>query len=140
MTRLRDIGHMRDSAEVRLDKWLWAARLYKTRSLATIAISGGKVHVNGARVKPSRDVRIGDAISLTRAEGPMELTVRALSDKRGKAADAQALYAESLLSVEARAERAVLRKSRALKNPAPEKRPDKRSRRRIIRFTKRGDI
>ena len=125
---------------VRLDKWLWAARLYKTRSLATVAINRGKVHVNGARTKPSRDVRVGDAIALTRAEGPMELTVRMLSDKRGKAVDAQSLYEESLLSIEARAERAVLRKARALKNPAPEKRPDKKARRHIIRFTKRGDI
>jgi len=125
---------------VRLDKWLWAARLYKTRSLATAAIGGGKVHVNGARAKPSRDAHIGDVISLTRGEDPMELTVRTLSDKRGKAADAQAMYEETLLSVEARAERAVLRKMKALQNPAPEKRPDKRSRRNIIRFTKRGDI
>jgi len=125
--------------DVRLDKWLWAARLYKTRSLATVAINGGKVHVNGARSKPSRDVRVGDAISLTRGEGPMELTVRALSDKRGKAIEAQALYEETLLSREARAERAVLRKARALKNPAPEKRPDKRDRRHIIKFTRKGD-
>jgi ribosome-associated heat shock protein Hsp15 len=125
--------------DIRLDKWLWAARLYKTRSLATVAINGGKVHVNGARVKPSRDARIGDVISLTRGDDPMELTVRALSDKRGKAADAQALYEESLLSVEARAERAVLRKMKALKNPAPEKRPDKRDRRHIIKFTKKGE-
>jgi len=131
---------MSEKEDIRLDKWLWAARLYKTRSLATAAIDGGKVHVNGARVKPSRDARIGDVVSLTRGEDPMELTVRALSDKRGKAADAQKLYEETLLSVEARAERAVLRKLKALKNPAPEKRPDKRSRRNIIRFTKRGDI
>jgi ribosome-associated heat shock protein Hsp15 len=123
-----------------LDKWLWAARLYKTRSLATVAINGGKVHVHGARVKPSRDVRIGDAISLTRGEGPMELVVRALSEKRGKAADAQKLYEETLLSIEARVERAVLRKTKALKNPAPEKRPDKRARRRIIKFTRKGEL
>ena len=125
---------------VRLDKWLFAARLYKTRSLATVAINGGKVHVNGTRVKPSRDARIGDVISLTRGEDPMELTVRALSDRRGKAADAQALYAETPGSIQVRAERATMRKSKALANPAPEKRPDKRSRRNIIRFTKRGDI
>jgi ribosome-associated heat shock protein Hsp15 len=124
---------------VRLDKWLWAARLYKTRSLATVAVNGGKVHVNGARVKPSREARIGDVISLTRGEDPMELTVRRLSDKRGKASEAQGLYEESLLSVEARAERAVLRKMKALKNPAPEKRPDKRARRHIIKFTRKGD-
>lgn len=131
---------MSDKADIRLDKWLWAARLYKTRSLATVAINGGKVHVNGARVKPSRDARLGDLISLTRGDDPMELTVRALSDKRGKAADAQALYEETAGSATARATRAVLRKERALRNPAPEKRPDKRSRRNIIRFTKRGDV
>ncbi|HEY4126476.1 MAG TPA: S4 domain-containing protein [Gammaproteobacteria bacterium] len=125
--------------KVRLDKWLWSARLYKTRSLATVAINGGKVHVNGLRVKPSRDARQGDLISLTRGDDPMELTIRALSDKRGKAADAQALYEETAGSATARATRAVLRKERALRNPAPEKRPDKRSRRNIIRFTKRGD-
>jgi len=126
--------------EVRLDKWLWAARLYKTRSLATVAINGGRVHVNGARVKPSRDARIGDVVLLTRGEDPMELTVRALSDKRGKASDAQSLYEETPGSIEIRATRSALRKSKALINPAPEKRPDKRSRRNIIRFTKRGDI
>ena len=125
--------------DVRLDKWLFAARLYKTRSLATVAVNGGKVHVNGARVKPSRDVRIGDSIALTRGEDPMVLVVRGLSDKRGRAADAQALYEETPGSVETRAARSALRKSRTLANPAPEKRPDKRSRRNIIRFTKRGD-
>lgn len=128
---------MPDSRDVRLDKWLWAARLYKTRSLATVAINGGRVHVNGQRVKPSRDARIGDTISLTRGADPMELTVRALSDKRGKAADAQALYAETPSSVEMRATRSALRKSKALSNPAPEKRPDKRARRQIIRFTRK---
>ena len=131
---------MSANEDIRLDKWLFAARLYKTRSLATVAINGGKVHVNGARVKPSRDARIGDVISLTRGDDPMELTVRALSGKRGRAAEAQALYAETPGSIETRATRSALRKSRALANPAPEKRPDKRSRRNIIRFTKRGDI
>ena len=123
---------------VRLDKWLWAARLFKTRTLATTAVNGGKVHVNGSRVKPSRDMHVGDVISLTRGTDSMELTVRGLSDKRGKAAEAHALYEESAASIEARATRAVLRKSRALGNPAPEKRPDKRSRRQIIRFTRKG--
>jgi ribosome-associated heat shock protein Hsp15 len=126
--------------DIRLDKWLFAARLYKTRSLATVAINGGRVHVNGLRVKPSRDARLGDLISLTRGDDPMELTIRALSDKRGKAAEAQALYEETEGSATARATRAVLRKERALRNPAPEKRPDKRARRRIVRFTRKGDI
>lgn len=125
---------------VRLDKWLWAARFYKTRSLATAAVSGGKVHVNGERVKPSRDVRPGDTISLTRGHDSMEVTVRDLSDKRGRAVDAQALYEETAASLNERAARAVLRKSRALKNPAPEKRPDKRARRHIIKFTRKGEM
>lgn len=131
---------MSEKTDIRLDKWLWAARLYKTRSLATVAVNGGRVHVNGARVKPARDVRIGDLISLVRSQEPMELTVCGISDKRGKAADAQALYEETAGSATARATRAVLRKERALHNPAPEKRPDKRERRHIIRFTRKGDI
>jgi len=125
---------------IRLDKWLWAARLYKTRSLATVAINGGKVHVNGDRVKPARDVRLGDAISVTRGNESIDLKVKAISDKRGKASDAQTLYEESPESIADRATRAALRKGRALDNPAPEKRPDKKSRRQIIRFTKRTDI
>lgn len=131
---------MSSKADIRLDKWLWAARLYRTRSLATVAINGGKVHVNGARVKPSRDARLGDLISLVRGQEPMELTVCGLSDKRGKAAEAQALYEETAGSVTARATRAALRKERALINPAPEKRPDKRDRRHIIKFTRKGEI
>jgi len=129
---------MSDKADIRLDKWLWAARLYKTRSLATVAVNGGKVRVGGERVKPSRDARIGDVISLTRGNDPMELTVRGISGKRGKAVDAQSLYEETAASIETRAARAALRKSRALTSPAPEKRPDKRSRRQIIKFIRRG--
>ena len=123
---------------VRLDKWLWSARLYKTRSLATVAVNGGKVHVNGNRVKPSRDVRLGDVISLTRGTDSMELTVRGLSDKRGPAAEAQALYEETPESVVARQLQKESRRGRAVANPAPSKRPDKKSRRQIIRFTRRS--
>ena len=129
---------MADNEKVRLDKWLWSARLYKTRSLATAAVSGGKVRVGGERVKPSRDAHLGDVISLTRGNDPMELTVRGISGKRGKAADAQSLYEETAASLETRAARAALRKSRALESPAPAKRPDKRSRRQIIKFIRKG--
>ncbi len=122
---------------VRLDKWLWAARLFKTRSLATVAVNGGRVRVGGGRVKPSRDVRLGDVIGLTRGSDPMELTVRGVSDKRGPATEAQTLYEETAASIAARANSAALRKSRALESPAPAKRPDKRSRRQIIRFIRR---
>ena len=124
--------------KIRLDKWLWAARLYKTRSLATAAVNGGRVHIGGGRVKPSRDVRLGDLISLTRGNDPMELTVRGISNKRGKAEDAWSLYEETAASSATRAIRAALRKSKALDNPAPPKRPDKRARRQIIRFVRKG--
>lgn len=129
---------MSEKRGIRLDKWLWAARLYKTRSLATIAVNGGKVRAGGERVKPSREARIGDVVSLTRGSDPMELTVRGISDKRGKVEDAQALYEETAASVAIRAERAALRKSRALHNPAPPKRPDKKARRQIIQFVRKG--
>lgn len=128
------------AVKVRLDKWLWAARMFKTRSLATVAVNGGRVHVNGERVKPAREARVGDTVIVTRGQEQIEFTVRDLSDRRGTAQQAQALYLESPGSKAAREARAELRRARALENPAPEKRPDKRSRRQIIRFTKRGDI
>lgn len=125
--------------QVRLDKWLWCARLFKTRSLATTAVNGGKVHVRGSRVKPSRDVRLGDLISLTRGIDSMELTVRALAAKRGPAAEAQDLYEETPESMAARQLQKESRRGRAVANPAPSKRPDKKSRRQIIRFIRKGD-
>lgn len=127
--------HERD---VRLDKWLWAARIFKTRALATVAVNGGKVRVNGSRVKPARDVRLGDLIAVTREQASMEMVVRGLSAKRGPAREAQALYEETPSSRDMREARAALRRSRALENPAPEKRPDKKSRRQIIKFIRRS--
>jgi len=126
---------MHDPRDVRLDKWLWAARLFKTRALATVAVNGGKVHVNGARVKPAREVRLGDTIVLRRGEVAMEVVVRGLSGRRGPASVALGLYEETEESRRLRKERAELRRSAAFANPAPEKRPDKKSRRQIIRFT-----
>jgi ribosome-associated heat shock protein Hsp15 len=123
--------------ECRLDKWLWCARLFKTRSLATAAVNGGKVHVNGARAKPARDLKPGDRLSITRGPERLEILVRRLADRRGPATEAQALYEETHESRAAREVRTELRRSRALTNPAPAKRPDKKSRRQIIRFIRR---
>ena len=80
---------------VRLDKWLWAARFFKTRGLATEAVAGGRVHLNGVRVKPARDVRAGDTVELRLGDVKWTVVVAALSDKRGPATVAATLYAET---------------------------------------------
>ncbi|GAB2521047.1 RNA-binding S4 domain-containing protein [Lysobacter humi (ex Lee et al. 2017)] len=116
---------------VRLDQWLWAARFFRTRSLARQAIETGKVDVGGQRPKPSRSVRIGDVLDVVRGEERFEVAVLALSVERGPAPVAQALYAESEASKTrreaARAERQAMRDGFR----APEQRPDKRARRLI---------
>ncbi|MFD0727413.1 RNA-binding S4 domain-containing protein [Lysobacter brunescens] len=122
---------------VRLDLWLWAARFFRTRSLAKQAIDTGKVEVGGQRAKASRSVRIGDALRVARGDELFEIEVRGLSDQRGPASVAQALYAESEASKTRRAETlASLRAARAGYQP-PESKPDKRARR-LIRAL--GDI
>lgn len=121
----------------RLDIWLWAARLFKTRGLAKQAIELGKVEVGGQRAKPSRMLRVGDALKVMRGDETFEISVLGLSDKRGPASIARSLYAESDASQRAREEhRAKLAAERAGYRP-PESRPDKRARR-LIRAL--GDI
>lgn len=118
---------------VRIDRWLWAARFFKTRSAATEAVLGGRVHVNGARVKPSKDVRVGDTVAVRL--GPLQTTalVTGLSEKRGSAAAAATLYQETPESVEERLRRvAELRASRPL--AAGGGRPTKRDRRHLDAF------
>ena len=95
---------------VRIDKWLWAARFYKTRSAATDAVLGGRVHVNGTRVKPAKDLHPGDEIELTIGPNHRVVEVLALSDKRGPAAVAATLYRETPESVEARERAAAERR------------------------------
>lgn len=125
------------AAAVRLDLWLWAARFFKTRSLAKQAIETGKIEVGGQRAKPSRSVRIGDALRIVRGEEVFEIGVAGLSDTRGPAATARLLYTESDVSRQAREARlADLRAARA-GYQAPQQRPDKRARR-LIRLL--GDI
>lgn len=122
---------------VRIDLWLWAARFFRTRSLAKQAVDTGKVDVDGARPKPSRALRVGDALRIERAGETFEVTVLALSDVRGPASAARLLYAEP---DESKARRAELRAQRAAERngyQAPEGKPDKRARR-LIRAL--GDI
>jgi len=126
-----------DPVNVRLDLWLWAARFFRTRSLARHAIETGKVEVDGQRAKASRGVRAGDALRIVRGDEVFEIAVLALSDQRGPASIAQTLYAESDASKARRAETlATLRAARAGYQP-PEGKPDKRARR-LIRAL--GDI
>ncbi len=120
--------------KIRLDKWLWAARFFKTRTLAAAAVAGGKVYVNGQRAKPSHELRIGDRLEITRDAERYEIIVSGLSAKRGAARDAQILYEETAASRETRARHAELRRLAALASPASAKRPDKKSRRLIHRF------
>jgi len=129
-------GDQRD--RVRLDKWLWAARFFKTRSLAGQAIAGGHVHADGKRAKPSRSVAIGDRLTITRGEIAWEVVVAAVSDRRGPAREAQLLYEETPESLAAREEASSERRERQA--PAPSAgagRPTKRDRRRIDRFSGR---
>ena len=116
---------------VRLDLWLWAARFYKTRSLAKQAIEAGRVELGGQGVKPSRGVKVGDRLSVRRADECFEIDVLALSDKRGSAPVAQGLYAELPESVEARAAARERRRLEATGYRPPLSKPDKRARRLI---------
>jgi ribosome-associated heat shock protein Hsp15 len=124
--------------DLRLDRWLWAARFFKTRSLAQQAIAGGHVHLNGQRVKAARSVRPGDRLEITRGEERFEVRVVALAARRGPAAVARSLYEETEESAAARAAAQQLRRDLAGSRP-PASRPDKRDRRRLISFTKTFD-
>lgn len=123
-----------DSGKVRLDKWLWAARFFKTRSLATEAINGGHVHLNGARVKPSRSVKIDDELRIKKGNVEFIVLILGLSDKRGPASVAQALYQETEASQTQRETQKEQRRLMADAGPHPSKKPSKRDRRHIIRF------
>lgn len=120
--------------KVRLDKWLWAARFFKTRALATEAINGGHVHLNGSRPKPSRNLSVGDALSISKGQDSFEITVLLLADKRGPAAVAQQLYKEDEASRLKREQLAEQRRLEAAAQPRQQRRPDKKGRRQIIRF------
>ena len=119
---------------VRMDKWLWAARFFKTRSLASRACELGRIQCNGLRAKPAREVRASDRLLIETAGGLFEIDVLAVSEIRGPAAVAQTLYQETAASREARLKLAEERKAMQQFAPLPERRPSKRDRRRIIQF------
>ena len=130
---------MQDSTEkVRIDKWLWAARFFKTRSQAQDAVAGGKVHVNGERVKSSRAIETGDRLEITKGEQRFVVTVCGLSEKRGPAKAAEQLYVETEASRTAREERSAMNRALRQSAPHPDRKPDKKQRRSIIRFKERG--
>jgi ribosome-associated heat shock protein Hsp15 len=123
---------------VRIDLWLWAARFFKSRALAKKACDLGRVLSGGQNVKPSREVRLGDMLRVTTEGGEFEIEVLGLSDERGPAPVAQALYRETEESKERRKKEAEERKAFRAYAPAPAARPSKRDRRRIIQFRGRG--
>lgn len=122
---------------VRLDVWLWAARMFKTRKLATEAVSGGKVRLDGEPAKPGKRVHGGELLSVTKSGDRIELTVIALATKRGPASVARTLYEESAASIAAR--EAHREQRRLQPRTAPPKRPGKRDRRRLANLKRRGD-
>lgn len=126
---------------VRIDKWLWAARFFKTRSLANVAISKNQIRIGGQRIKPSRVVLIGDVIQIEKSPYEFVVTVLALNDQRRPASEALALYEESELSKEAREKLGVRLRSDRIAHVglAGDGRPSKKQRRQIIRFQNQND-
>ncbi|MDQ1390913.1 MAG: ribosome-associated heat shock protein Hsp15 [Acidobacteriaceae bacterium] len=123
---------------VRMDKWLWAARFFKTRSLAARACDLGRIQCNGQPAKPAREVRIGDMLRVSTAGGDFEIEVLLLSEVRGAASVAQTLYRETEASREIRQKVAAERKAMKQFEELPAGRPSKRDRRRIIQFRGRS--
>ncbi|OHU86865.1 MULTISPECIES: ribosome-associated heat shock protein Hsp15 [Pseudoalteromonas] len=119
---------------VRLDKWLWAARFYKTRAIAREMVQGGKVHYNGQRCKPSKLVELGATIKLAQGFDEKEVTVLVLLDKRQSAPIAQQSYRESEQSVKKREQNAIARKNNSFFAPHPVNKPDKKQRRELLKL------
>ena len=123
-----------DLVNVRLDKWLWAARFFKTRKLASEAVSGGRVHANGERVKPAKKIIVGDELEITRGVDVFSIEVLGLNEKRRPAKEARQLYVESEASMERRERAQEQRKLAGGSVLYPSKKPDKRQRRKIRQF------
>ena len=123
---------------VRRDKWLWAARFYKTRAVAREMIEGGKVHYNGQRSKPSKVVELNAQLTLRQGNDERTVVVKGITEQRRPATEAVSLYEETAESIEKREKVALARKLNALTMPHPDRRPDKKERRDLMRF-KYGD-
>lgn len=119
---------------MRLDKWLWAARFFKTRSLTTDAVDGGKVKLNGAGAKPAKDVKVGDRLHIRAGDQDWEVIVQGVNEQRRPAAEAQLLYQETPESVHQRAQVTELRKLAPMSEPELKGRPTKRDRRQMSRY------
>lgn len=124
--------------KVRLDRWLWAARFFKTRRLAVDAIQGGKVAVNGGSAKPGRSVKAGDRLEVTKGTQRFEVVVEGVAEQRGPAREAEALYHETEESIQAREKERENRRKTGGKAPHPGERPDRRSRRRLSELKRGG--
>ncbi|HEX7375452.1 MAG TPA: RNA-binding S4 domain-containing protein [Steroidobacteraceae bacterium] len=121
------------TADLRIDKWLWCARFFKTRSQAQVAVEGGHVQVNGERVKASRHVKVGDRLRVIRERERFEVEVTGIPERRGPGAEARTHYVESAESIAARAR---AREFDRLSGPVSDGRPDKRDRRDLLRIRK----
>ena len=129
----------KSSEGVRLDKWLWAARFYKTRAIAREMIEGGKVHYNGQRSKPSKLVELNAELILRQGNDQRTIVVLAISDQRRPATEAAELYRETTASIEKREQVALARNMNALTMPHPDRRPDKNERRDLLKYKLSGD-
>lgn len=129
----------KSSEEVRLDKWLWAARFYKTRAIAREMIEGGKVHYNGQRSKPGKIVELNAELTVRQGNDERTVVVADISAQRRPASEAQQLYRETDASIEKREKMAQARKMNALTMPHPDRRPDKKERRDLMKFKLSGD-
>lgn len=125
---------MSDTESIRIDKWLWTSRFFKTRSLATDAVSGGKVHLNRQRVKPGRAVKIGDRLEIQKNNEFFEVTILAINKTRRPAKEASMTYEESEQSQQRRLQEQQIRKLASSSRPVPNRRPDKRQREQLRRF------
>jgi ribosome-associated heat shock protein Hsp15 len=139
MARCSDAGNGAPAERMRLDKWLWAARFFKTRQLAIDAINGGKVHVNGQRAKPGKEIAVGTKLSISKDRYSWDIIVAALSTQRRPAPEAALLYEETPESLARRQAEVARRRAEQDLGRQPEGRPNKRERRLIHRFKRAQD-